>query len=104
MSNKVNLTPVAKKELTNSKMTKGYFTTTDGFMLDRSSPRQALQLLTGAAKFAKESNRGIVIFPEGTRSLTGELLEFKSGSFKFAQKFYLPIVPVTITGTLQARK
>jgi 1-acyl-sn-glycerol-3-phosphate acyltransferase len=50
------------------------------------------------------TSKGICIFPEGSRSFSTELLEFKPASFKFPQKFYLPIVPVTIAGTLQARK
>ena len=39
------------------------------------------------------------IYPEGTRSTTGELGEFKGGSLKMAQKAKAPIVPVAIRGT-----
>ena len=39
------------------------------------------------------------IYPEGTRSTTGELGEFKGGSLKMAQRAKAPVVPVAITGT-----
>jgi len=85
-------------------MFKGYFSGVDAMFLDRRSPRQNLSLLNAAAQYAKQKNRGIVIFPEGTRSLTTELLPFKNGLFKFPQKYFLPIVTLTILGSLQAKR
>jgi len=41
----------------------------------------------------------VCIFPEGTRSRTGELGEFKLGAFRLACETGAPIVPVTIRGT-----
>ncbi len=41
----------------------------------------------------------VVIFPEGTRTRTGELLPFKKGAFKIAQNSGVPLVPIAITGT-----
>lgn len=40
-----------------------------------------------------------IIFPEGTRSKTDEIGEFKGGAFKVAQKTGAPIIPVAIDGT-----
>lgn len=40
-----------------------------------------------------------VIFPEGTRSKTGEVGEFKGGAFKIAQKTGAPVIPVALDGT-----
>ncbi|HUW93411.1 MAG TPA: lysophospholipid acyltransferase family protein [Bacteroidales bacterium] len=41
----------------------------------------------------------IVIFPEGTRSLTGAIGKFKTGAFQLAVKTDKPILPVLIDGT-----
>lgn len=101
---KTSIVPVAKDSYSTKRVSGAYFKGIDGMFLDTNSPRQALQLLTGAAQYAKQRNRSVVVFPEGTRSFTGELLDFKNGTFKFPQKYFLPIVPVTITGTLQAKR
>ena len=42
----------------------------------------------------------MVIFPEGTRSHDGELLEFKPGALKLGTKPAVPIIPVTISGSI----
>jgi 1-acyl-sn-glycerol-3-phosphate acyltransferase len=41
----------------------------------------------------------LVIFPEGTRSSTGKLGRFRSGAFRLAVQFNVPIVPMCIAGT-----
>ncbi|HET9768286.1 MAG TPA: lysophospholipid acyltransferase family protein [Thermoanaerobaculia bacterium] len=45
----------------------------------------------------------VLLFPEETRSTDGNLLPFKRGGFLLAQKAALPLVPVGIRGTLDAR-
>lgn len=104
VGHKLNLLPIGRDDLIKSKMVSGYINGVEGKYLDRTSPRQALQVLDATAQLAKAKNRAVVIFPEGTRSLTGELLDFKNGSFRFPQKYFLPIIPVTIMGTLEAKK
>jgi putative phosphoserine phosphatase/1-acylglycerol-3-phosphate O-acyltransferase len=48
------------------------------------------------AKRALDSGKSLVIAPEGTRSATGELLEFKQGAFFIARKLRVPIIPVVL--------
>lgn len=45
------------------------------------------------------SGVSVVIFPEGTRSQSDDLLPFKRGAFMLAVKSGVPVVPVAIKGT-----
>ena len=69
--------------------------------VDRSNPRAALQSMD---KVKKELVDGIstVIFPEGTRTKTGEIGRFKQGAFKIAMDMELPVVPITLNGFYKA--
>lgn len=66
--------------------------------LDRSNSRVALESLNEAKRKLVDGT-SVVIFPEGTRSKTGEMGPFKKGAFKLALDLGLPILPVTISGT-----
>ena len=44
-------------------------------------------------------NISVLIFPEGTRSRTGEMGRFKSGAFRLALESQRPILPIVLAGT-----
>ncbi|MDF1504708.1 lysophospholipid acyltransferase family protein [Roseisolibacter sp. H3M3-2] len=44
----------------------------------------------------------VMVFPEGTRSNTDELLSFKDGAFALAVESQVPILPIAIAGTRDA--
>lgn len=44
----------------------------------------------------------VMIFPEGTRSRTDEMLPFKDGAFRLAIEAGVPILPVAVAGTRSA--
>ncbi len=67
-------------------------------MIKRGQNREALKSLFAASEVLK-SGRSVHIFPEGTRSATGELLPFKRGAFLVAQQGDAPVLPVTIIGS-----
>lgn len=67
-------------------------------MIKRGQNRAALQSLSAATEVLK-SGHSLHIFPEGTRSATGELLPFKRGAFRVARKGGAPVLPVTIIGS-----
>lgn len=55
--------------------------------------------LSKAADLLKQQEVSVGVYPEGTRSKSGELLPFHNGVFKIAQKANKPIVVVQIRGT-----
>jgi 1-acyl-sn-glycerol-3-phosphate acyltransferase len=75
-----------------------------GFVpLERGNRDQSLPAIERAADALRDGN-SFLIFPEGTRSRTGELLPFRKGGFIMALKGQAPIVPVAIQGTRDALK
>jgi 1-acyl-sn-glycerol-3-phosphate acyltransferase len=47
-------------------------------------------------------NCGVLMFPEGTRSITGNMGQFKRGAIILAREAQLPIIPAYISGTLES--
>jgi 1-acyl-sn-glycerol-3-phosphate acyltransferase len=66
--------------------------------LDRSNIKQAIKSLDKAAARV-QAGASMIIFPEGTRVPTPELIPFKKGVFVMATKAGQPIVPVSLSGT-----
>ena len=87
---------VAKKEVANVPILKQVFKCIKAKIMDRENIRQSMQIIIDVAEEVK-NGRNYVIFPEGTRSKTGNIIgEFKGGSFKTATKAKCPIVPVAL--------
>jgi 1-acyl-sn-glycerol-3-phosphate acyltransferase len=63
----------------------------------RQSPRDFLDLRE-RMRAEYEGGRSLLVFPEGTRTLTGRLGALQPGVFRIAQELGAPIVPVTVTG------
>jgi 1-acyl-sn-glycerol-3-phosphate acyltransferase len=69
-----------------------------GFVpIERHDRESAMRSIEIGAESLKAGN-SFLIFPEGTRSRTGDLLPFKKGGFIMAIKAQVPIVPVAISG------
>lgn len=63
--------------------------------------REGLEIMTRRAKAALDSGISLVAFAEGSRTRSGHVQEFKKGIFNLAQKFGIPIVPVSMVGSYQ---
>ncbi|MFA5907137.1 MAG: lysophospholipid acyltransferase family protein [Vicinamibacterales bacterium] len=75
-----------------------------GFVaVERERREASMASIEVAAASIREGN-SFLIFPEGTRSRTSELLPFKKGGFIMAIKAQAPIVPVAISGGRDAMK
>lgn len=66
--------------------------------IDRESPTRAMRSLERAARQLR-SGLPVLVFPEGTRSRTGELLPFTKGAFLLAIQAGAPVVPLAIVGS-----
>lgn len=68
-----------------------------GIPIDRSNRDNAVRSLTIATDNAQRGET-IIIAPEGTRSTTGQLLNFKKGPFYMWEHLKCPVVPVVVIG------
>ena len=57
-----------------------------------------LRLLLERMREELSAGHSLLIFPEGTRTVTGNLGELQPGLFRIVQQLGAPIVPVTVTG------
>lgn len=63
--------------------------------------RESLEIMTGRAKKALDSGVSLIAFAEGGRTRDGHVQPFKKGVFNLAQRFGVPIVPMSIVGSYE---
>ena len=70
-----------------------------GFIfVDKSSPRKIYETIKNAERVL-QGGTSMVVFPEGARTFSGHMREFKKGAFQMADQLQLPVVPMTIDGS-----
>lgn len=83
----------------------GVYVHNAGFLsIDRENAMRALRTLKQAGEMMNREQMIMGIYPEGTRSKSGELLEFKEGAFLLAKRANAPIVVAVTKGTNQIGK
>ena len=63
--------------------------------------REGLEIMTRRAKEALDSGISLIAFAEGSRTRDGHVQPLKKGIFNLAQKFGVPIVPMSIVGSYE---
>lgn len=89
---------IAKKEVKKFPILSWWMQNMTCLFLDRDDPRQGLKTILTAIENVKQGF-SVFIMPEGTRNHEAEMLPFKDGSFKVAEKSECPIVPVAISNS-----
>ncbi len=91
---------VAKQELARIPLVGRAMIAAGHVTIDRAHPARALEAYHRAAAVI-QSGISAVVFPEGTRSRTGELLPFKNAPFGLAIAAQVPVVPVYVRNTFE---
>jgi len=70
--------------------------------VDKSGPSKIRKTYETARDILKEG-MSLVVFPEGARSFTGHMGEFRRGAFMLADELQLPVCPLTINGSFDVK-
>lgn len=89
---------IAKNEFKKTKFIANAIAASRSLFLNRQDARDAVRVITEASEML-HNGYNLAIFPEGTRAKCSEMGEFKPGSFKFAQRAKVPILPISLDGT-----
>ncbi|MFI3321694.1 MAG: lysophospholipid acyltransferase family protein [Rikenellaceae bacterium] len=94
----LNLRYVAKREVIRIPVIGSVLWFRGDIPIERGGMHSARMMLKKAKTFTAQK-LSITIFPEGTRSKTGRVNEFKEGAFIIAKSTSTPILPIVIDGT-----
>jgi len=92
---------VAKQELARIPLLGPAMLAAGHVTIDRTNRSRAMDAYTEAARRIHAHGASTVVFPEGTRSRTGELLPFKNAPFGLAIAAQVPLVPVYVHDTFR---
>src|SRR5205814_1331756 len=91
---------VAKQELVKVPLLGRAMLAAGHVTIDRAHPARALEAYHGAAEVIR-SGISALVFPDGTRSRTGQLLPFKNAPFGLAIAAQVPVVPLYVRNTFE---
>jgi 1-acyl-sn-glycerol-3-phosphate acyltransferase len=69
----------------------------------RRGDRGSVARMMAACEETLRAGLPIMMFPEGTRSRSGELLRFRDGAFELAVRAQVPVLPLALAGTRNCR-
>ena len=90
---------LAKKGLFQIPFLGWHLSTAGHIPVPREDPRSSLRTLSRAAELIQTQGISRLIFPEGGRTMDGELHDFKDGAAYLAIKAQAPLVPLALLGS-----
>jgi 1-acyl-sn-glycerol-3-phosphate acyltransferase len=93
---------LAKKELYKIPVIAQAMAVVGTVKIDRQAGLTSHETINAGVADAKKRGFSLMVFPEGTRSRTGDMGPFKKGAFRIAIENGLPILPIVIAGTYDA--
>lgn len=85
---------VAKEEIRRIPVFGWFFMIAGNLLLNRADKAGSKARIEGVRQKLKDHSLNLAIFPEGTRSKTGDILPFKRGAFYLAVSTGYPLIPV----------
>ena len=89
---------VAKVETDRIPLVRQWMRLLDCVFIDRDNARKSMEAMNQAGELVRQG-KSVVVFPEGTRSKSDQMGEFKAGAFRIASKVGADVVPVAIDGS-----
>ncbi|MCH8083055.1 MAG: 1-acyl-sn-glycerol-3-phosphate acyltransferase [Myxococcales bacterium] len=74
----------------------------NGYIQLKRGDRSSVAVMLRTCRENLAAGNSIMMFPEGTRSLTGKLRGFKTGAFDLAKDAKRPLLPIVVHGTASA--
>ncbi|MFO0633193.1 MAG: lysophospholipid acyltransferase family protein [Nannocystaceae bacterium] len=74
----------------------------NGYVPLRRGDRESVVAMLAQCRSLLREGNSIMMFPEGTRSKTGALGQFKPGAFELACEAAVPVLPIAVAGTAEA--
>ena len=68
----------------------------------RRGDKRSIAKMMRACEEHLRAGSSVMLFPEGTRSMDGELKAFRSGAFRLAVQGEVPVLPIVVEGTRDA--
>ena len=72
-------------------------------LVDRKNSAAASKAMLPLIDAIRKDGRSVAIFPEGTRSHSTKMRQFKKGSFLIAMRARVPIIPIVIHNSIDAQ-
>ena len=74
----------------------------NGYIPLRRGDKASALVMMDQCRATLRGETSIMMFPEGTRSRTGEMRDFKPGAFELARQAGSPLLPILLEGTSKA--